>query len=249
MPIGDKNPSSEPLPAMSTLTAAVVAPPRDNYTLFVNGAMNPAIHHAQWYRMIGAIDEQELQLALKSPNSGTTPIGSMVELVSPNIVVRCQPGQWSISATEEALWSRMMEILSLVFFKLQETPVSAIGLASQRHLDTEAADIKSVLGARIASLGLGLPSGRRSTQSTILLNVLEGDYELSTTIQPSVLNVRAVFGAYNRTYPTPKGFEYFDVGPLLSERLSSFMSASKSFFANLVADIDADPAAERAPQR
>jgi hypothetical protein len=225
------------------MASPAIVLPRDTFIVTVAGAMNPAIHHAQWYRAIGAIDETELQAALKLPNIATTPTLSQVQFGEPQLTVVCQPLQWSIQSQSSESWERLIHIASLVFSKLNETPVTAYGFTEQRHKDTEAADVKETLGLLITSLNLGFPLGK-TTGSTIQLNIQEEDHQVVGLIQPSALSERAVFGFYNRTFPSPRGIDYFDVGLLLKERYSRFGEAANQFFSDLVASINARRNAE-----
>jgi hypothetical protein len=218
---------------------AIAAAPRELYFVIVSGAMNPAIHNPQWYRVIGAIDEAELQASLKIPSNSTTSFSSQVQFGSPPLSVTCQPEQWWIQSSDAGSWSRMLEIASLVFARLRETPLVSFGLQTQRHLDTGASNIKSVLGASLVALNLGLPTGK-STGSNIALSVVDQDYEVTTSIQPSYLSERSVFVLYQRQYEVPKAPSgYVDLGVLLKARFDQFSSGSKQVGIDVVAAVNA----------
>ena len=65
--------------------------PRTAYQVLVAGSMNPAAHHPQWYKSIGAIDSDELNASLKNGTNGTTPLVSRVEFGSPNLSFFASP--------------------------------------------------------------------------------------------------------------------------------------------------------------
>jgi hypothetical protein len=216
-----------------------VAPPRDSYFVVVSGAMNPAIHNPQWYRVIGAIDETELQASLKILSNSTTSFSSQVQFGSPPLNVACQPEQWWIQSSDAGSWPRMLVVASLVFARLKETPLISFGLLAQRHIETDTSDIKSLLAASLIELNLGLPSGK-STGSNIILSVVEQDYEATTSIQPSNFSERSVFVLYQRQHEVPKAPSgYVDLGVLLKARFDQYLSGSAQVFTDIVAAVNA----------
>jgi hypothetical protein len=228
-----------PDPKVQSAAAISHTPPTDSYLVIVAGLMNPSIHHLQWYRMIGAIDESELQAALRTPFNTTTPVVSQLQFGSPTLTINCQAGQWWIQSTDASMWTRMVDIASLVFSKLNETPVSGYGLMAQHHIPTAVADVKSVIAKCLSEIDLGIPTGK-IVSSNIAATATEEDYKVSVSIQPSVLNERAVFGLYHRQYDAPKlQGEYFDLGALLNGRVAPFLSGADKFFSDLVAAVNA----------
>jgi hypothetical protein len=218
---------------------AEVTTPRDSYFVVVSGQMNPAIHSPQWYRVIGAIDETELQASLKIPSNSTTSFSSQVQFGSPPLSVNCQSEQWWIHSSDVGSWPRMLEVASLVFARLKETPLESFRLQAQRHLATDASDIKSVVAGSLIELDLGLPTGK-STGSNILLSVVEQDYEVTVSIQPSNLSERSVFIMYQRQYEVPKAPSgYVDLGALLKARFDQFSSGSAQVCTDVVAAVNA----------
>jgi hypothetical protein len=221
------------------MSDAEVTTPREAYFVVVSGAMNPAIHSPQWYRVIGAIDETELQESLKIPSNSTTSFSSQVQFGSPPLAVTCQPEQWWIQSSDAGSWARMLETASLVFARLKETPLVSFRLVTQRHIEADASDIKSVLARALIELKLGLPTGK-STGSTIALSVVEQDYEVNASIQPSYLSERSVFVLYQRQYEMPKAPSgYVDFGVLLKARFEQFLSGSAQVCTDIVAAVNA----------
>jgi hypothetical protein len=217
---------------------AEVTTPREAYFVVVSGAMNPAIHNPEWYRVIGAIDEAELQASLKIPSNSTTSFSSQVQFGSPPIFVGCQPEQWWIQSSDAGSWPRILEIASLVFARLKETPLESFALQAHRHLETDGSDIKSVLAGSLIELNLGFPSGK-STGSTMTLSVVEQDYEVTVSIQPSYLSERSVFVMYQRQYEIPKAPSgYVDFGVLLKARFDQFSSAFSQIGRDIVAAVN-----------
>lgn len=216
-----------------------VAPPREAYFVVVSGSMNPAIHSPQWYRVIGAIDEAELQASLASPSISTTSFSSHVEFGSPLLSITCQSETWWVQSGDKNSWPRMLEITSLVFDRLKETPLKTFGLVVQRHIETEASDIKSVLASSLADLNLGLPSGK-STGSVMSVSVVQEDHEVTSSIQPSHLSERSVFIQYQHQYEVPKAPSgYVDLRVLLKSRSEQFRLRSEKAFTEIVSSVNA----------
>jgi len=196
--------------------------------------MNPAIHSAEWYRRIGAVDEAELQEALKDPTNLTSASGSQVDFGSVHIFIACQPGQWWIQTTDENLWPRITSIAADVFSRLGDTPLQSYGLLSQRHIEIDAPEVKAVLANCITGLNLGFPGGR-CTDGSLQLTTVEEDYEVSTFMQPSRLGEKLLFVHYYCKYSIPK--PPVDLGSLIRARLPRYQSTSAKFFTDVAAAI------------
>ena len=219
--------------------------PRETFFIGVTGSMNPAIHHAQWYRTIGAIDESELQAALRVPTNSTTAFLSQVQFDTPPLAVTCQPETWWIQSTDVELWPRMLEITSLVFSRLSETPVTAYGFTAQRHIDTDCPDTKTLLASSLRELRLGLPTGK-SIGTNVTISVVEEDFSVNASIQASLLSERAIFAFYQTQYqaPTAPG-RYFDLGALLRGRFNKFRVEQERVFREMVTGVNARYASEK----
>lgn len=215
-----------------------IAPPREAFYVVVAGLMNPAIHHPHWYRVIGAIDEAELQSSLTNGVNSTTPIAAQLQFGVPRFSVSCQPGQWWIQTHDPDSWARMIKIASLVFSRLNETPVSAFGLLSQCHLDTQTSEVKSIIAKSIVDMNFGLRAGK-STASNVQMTVIEEDFEVITSIQPSLISEISIFGSHHCQYQPPKAPSgYFDLGALLGARIEKYLETSKTFFSDIVAAVN-----------
>jgi hypothetical protein len=200
-------------------------PPAVTYTIAVGGAMNPAIHGLLWYKTIGAIDEAEYQASLKFPFNTTTQLMSQIRLVSPRLAIQCQPQEWTIQGYGDESWPRMVRIAALVFEKLNETPVSAYAMVSEKHIDTSIPDVKTVLADRIYGMNLALPRGN-NVGSSIELTVAVDDYQVKTALQPSVAGLNKLFVYYQHQYiPPQEPGKYFDIGKLITARVDAFCNA------------------------
>lgn len=208
-----------------------VLPPRESYMVVVAGAMKPTIHHPQWYRTISAIDDNELAAALKNPSSVTTPIVSQLQFGSPVLTITCHPGQWLILSNDASSWERMLSTTSLVFAKENDPTLTSYVFVSQRHIDTEASDLKSLLATSLMELRLGFPTGK-SSGANVSLAIVEEDHTIATSIQTSVLGDRTVFGFYNHQYQAN------DISCILNGRFERFRAGSEKFFTDIVAAIN-----------
>jgi hypothetical protein len=133
----------------------------------------------------------------------------------------------------------MIEIASMVFARLNETPVNSFGFTTQKHIDTEAPDTKSLLAASLWELNLGLPVGK-STASNITLSVVEDDFTVHASIQASVLSERAIFVFYQCLYQAPSAPSgYFDLGVLLKGRFERYRTDQERVIADVVAAVNA----------
>lgn len=187
--------------------------------------MNPAIHHPLWYKTIGAIDEAEYQASIKTPFNTTSQLMSQLRFGKPGLAVQCQPNEWTIQGFDDQSWQRMVQIASLVFEKLNETPISAYAFATQKHLDTQVADVKGALARRIYSMKLALPAGD-NIASSIELQVKMDDYQARIALQPSVKGPDKLFVFYQHDYvPPQEQGKYFDLGKLIAERVDAFCQA------------------------
>jgi hypothetical protein len=87
------------------------------YAIAVVGDVNPSVHHPQWYRSNGLIDESELNAAvLGGPVS--MPFISQFGFGDPIIAVSCMAGRWSIQSPAASNWNRMIELTLGTFKKL-----------------------------------------------------------------------------------------------------------------------------------
>jgi hypothetical protein len=204
--------------------------PRNTHLVLVAGTMNPSIHHPQWYKSLGAINDKELRESLKGGVGATTPIISRFQFGTPSFIVTCQPNLWMIQTADDSSWRRMLEISSLAFAKKENPTITAYGLMVQRHTDTKC-DAKSFLATKVASLDLGFPAGKNANTNITLAHPGDG-FTITTSIQTSVLGDHIVFGAYHYDYPTQ------EIESILDERFGKFLSDSSKFFADIVAAVN-----------
>jgi hypothetical protein len=214
-------------------------PPALMYTIAVGGAMNPAIHHPLWYKTIGAIDEAEYEASIKTPFNTTTQLLSQLRFANSRLAIQCQPNEWTIQGFDEVSWPKMVTIASLVFEKLNETPVSSYAFVTQKHLDTPISHVGAALADKIYGMNLALPHGDEPT-SSIELKVKIDDYQVRTVLQPSMLGIDKLFLFYQHLYPAPTG-GYFDLGKLIKAHVDGFCESEKIHCQSVIAALRGNP--------
>ena len=220
---------------MSSLNPNLAPPPAIMYTIAVGGSMNPAIHHPLWYKTIGAIDEAEYQATMKTPFNTTTQLLSQVRFANLRLAILCQQNEWTIQGFEDASWPKMVKMVSLVFEKLNETPVNSYSFVTQKHLDTPIRDVGAALAEKVHDLKLALPRGNEP-YSNIEVRVNIEDYQVRTALQPSLLGGDKLFVFYQHLYTTPQtpSGGYFDLGKLITAHVDAFCEAQKAHCQNIV---------------
>ena len=220
----------------------VPAPPATMYTIAVGGSMNPAIHHPLWYRTIDAIDEAEYQASINTPFNTTTQLLSQLRFANSRLAVQCQPNEWTIQGFDDASWPRMVKIASLVFEKLNETPVNSYAFVTQKHLNTPIRDVAAALADKIYGLNLRLPHGDEPN-SSIELKVKIDDHQVRMVLQPSMIGVDKLFVFYQHLYPAPQtpGGGYFDLGKLITARVDAFCEAQKAHCQSVISSLSEHP--------
>jgi hypothetical protein len=195
----------------------------DIYSIIVAGAMNPRIHHPQWYRSVGAIDQEELASAL-AESVVVTPAASQFRIGMRKIGILSNTEQWAIQSDSAESWNRMMQITSTVFSRLNDTPVGLFAFNVHRHLETVSSNVKSVLGNIIQQMQIGLPGGV-SLGNNIMNQVSVEDFRVTTVLQPSVNGERLLFVGYTSEHNTPsdRAAGHFDLGQLMVARLPNYL--------------------------
>ncbi len=194
----------------------------DAFSIVIVGAMNPRIHHPQWYRTIGAIDEAELQSTLSGASVLITAMVSQFQFPAAEaaIAINCIPDRWTIQTNTDSTWERIANVAARVFEKLSETPCTIYGFNTQKHVKTEAPNVKDTMATAIAEMQLGFPIGR-SLASAVQLQSTEDDHKITVSLQPSLAGESSIFVAYNTEYqaPTAAAGGYFDIGKLIVSKL------------------------------
>src|SRR5258708_407316 len=114
-----------------------------HFSIVALGPMNPRLHHPLWYKVIGAISEDEQAAALAAPNLVVLPPLSRFEVSG--ITIGCQENRWEISTEQSSLRSRIKDIACLVFQKLFETPIQLFGFNNNFQMETSVPNVRKCL--------------------------------------------------------------------------------------------------------
>jgi hypothetical protein len=205
------------------------------YSIAVAGAMNPAIHHPTWYKIIGALSESEVAEAmaqkappLPGPGQGYATITSAVTMFMPGFAqftagkvrITCVEQSWTIWTHDRALLSRCCEIASSVFEALEHTPVTAYGLNFIYHRQTAigavAVRLAEILDASQLGLQLKQVAGTRSAKVGYTFS--EKGRALNVNVEQSTRGADTLFVSINAHHPIVAeevGGGLFDLGALL----------------------------------
>jgi len=106
------------------------------YSVVVLGAMNPAIHHPQWYEAVGMLSAAEAQEAMRGGALAVAP--QLAQFQFAGFQIQCLPGRWQIEAAGSQQRNRVIDLAALTFQRLGETPINAYGLNARFDVSTGA---------------------------------------------------------------------------------------------------------------
>jgi hypothetical protein len=207
----------------------------DLCTITVLGAMNPAIHHPAWYRFIGAIDGEEMAIALAmhtpetelgiiqiQANQGFSSAQFSVFTVGA-IRITCLPNAWSITTTEKSKLERIIDVASKAFAALPHTPISGYTVGFAHHRITSLQDVGAQLARLVRALPLGIVQVDGAEESANLRYVSRfHGRDVVVDVQPSAKAKPMVFIAVNTAHKVDpvepkKELALFDIGTLLAD--------------------------------
>jgi len=152
------------------------------YSVVVAGAMNPAIHHPQWYLAIDQLSEDEVKAALHTGNFIFVP--QLARFQTAGMELQCLPDKWQLSTPARALLPRLVQLSSSTFQRLGETPIRSYGVNTRVELQVD-----EELGTRLSeSLG-DIPLGLRFRERLPNLTSLVVEYPLEDLVmdgQPTI---------------------------------------------------------------
>jgi hypothetical protein len=96
----------------------------DLYVVVVAGAMNPRIHHLEWYKAVKLLHDEDAPL--EASVVITTPV--LTRFQTKDFTFICQLDRWEIQTKNSSTSPRMLEIAATLFdVTLPHTPVFAFG--------------------------------------------------------------------------------------------------------------------------
>ncbi len=185
-----------PFPRAIAYSRTQMATNREMYNIVVIGSMNPRIHTPAWYRLVGLIDDAELEEAVK--HSQTAVHAAFAHWQIKDIGVDCVQSRWEVATTNAVCLERLRNMTVRVFDEfLNQTQVSAVGFNFNYWRVTDVSDFGRYLGSRLAKtqIGLkedGLVSGelslRRSAHDRSILVAIRPSDEAGSESVVNVLN-------------------------------------------------------------
>jgi hypothetical protein len=215
------------------------------FSLVVVGAMNPALHHPQWYESIGCISAAEVDEALARQFLF---INQVTQFDSGAFEVFCDPNRWQITTRTREAETRIVEIMLTVFDKrLTETPVTALGISRALHASTSTADVAKSVSSLLTRLPSGFHGEPSSTGKITFVEAqpssehverarLRWEIEPSASAKDSIYlgaNLELVLGST----PVPSRFE---LNTIVTPRLPGLTESVAARIKSVVAAIDAE---------
>lgn len=210
------------------------------WQLQISGAMNSAIHHPSWYRLVDLITDEQREDAIKArPTTG--PILSSFLLGDGEI--QCQPTTWSISSVNIEDMTGPVKLASSVFDeKLPHTPVHSYSFMFFFHSPAPGGgDLRTRLAKAMTKAGIGLtPPHGAVTQFSYSFE--EGDRHDAILVEPSQRNAQGIFLRYQATHfiqPTTDAtgrpvFEQFSIRSRLHEHAALDREAARTHLNRII---------------
>jgi hypothetical protein len=153
------------------------------YSVVVVGAMNPAIHHPQWYEAVGMLTAEEAQDAVRGGALVIVP--QVAQFQAAGLQIQCTPARWQINTSDQQQRTRIIDIAAVTFQRLGETPISAYGLNERFALTIGSEHAIEMLGAQLSKgpVDLSFEGSRPDFES---LAISYGMYPITLEGQPNV---------------------------------------------------------------
>jgi hypothetical protein len=202
------------------------APPPQDFSIVVLGAMNPRIHHPLWYRQHNLISEAESVSAMEAD---IVVLPHLAQFRTAGITVVCHLERWEIKTSDMAVRPRILQIANDIFDSiLPETPVSLFAFNNDFLRKTELQDVKRALGRRAERLEIGI--SRRLDSANLRLTFMGKDGGAShVRIDPSTTSADDVVIRFNSNHPINAGSGRFNVGPMMAEYYEPDFKEAREF--------------------
>lgn len=208
---------------------------KDTYAIVLLGGMNPRIHHPSWYRFVNLFDEEEADLAIKTPSTFITPILSQIE--TPKVTIICQDNRWEIRTFDPNQVQRIQDITSKLFDEiLPHTPIMAGGFNFTYRKATKATDVAGYLASVIVNAPLGLKADHAMSGELTLRRSFD-EYTVVVNVRPAPDDKQAVLCFHNFEYQ----FQHegpFKLGAVIAQRYGLDKSESEEQATLIVEAID-----------
>ena len=177
-------------------------PELDGAAITLNGSFNPKIFQPQWFALQGLLSQNEADEA-------------DVQIIHPQI---CQfqterfhfqvtPEQFSVSTKPNTTSEPLRDLVTGVFFILEHTPITAMGINRLMHFKVESQEIWHRIGDNLAPKRFWEPvvKGRPGMESLSISAIPEGEtkFRLNIKVEPSRLTVDGVYFEINNHHVAP----------------------------------------------
>jgi hypothetical protein len=221
--------------------AAAVAPVLESHWyIVVIGNIDFRQHNPLWYKLIGAINDDEFLRGQKTFVINPPPSGVGFRFDVGDFSLHCGPDRWEIASKYVAKRARMIDIATLVFKKLWEISVGAYGFHSQLNLPTEAPDVQQILYRRMLASNLNLPDFSDKVECQYMLKNEVRDHSSATIIQMngSPLKTSDLIFTYVQEYSVGQQIGYYDIGEIMRPKAEPAWQKADDLGASVVQKIN-----------
>lgn len=173
--------------------------------------MNPRIHQPHWYAATGIISAEELQAG---DNSLIT-VPRITQFSLNHIKITCQDDRWDLFSEGEESFPRAVEIASITWTKLPETPVSSYGFNFFASFfvgkGAACSSLCSLLPPSMLELGLNPTAAEYK-----VIGAEDGLGQVTVDLRPSDQAGSAITSSINYHFIPEESAGYFDLGSALS---------------------------------
>ncbi len=156
-------------------------------SIVVTGAMNPMIHHIEWYRNREILNNADGDISPE--NSLCTP--PFAQLMLPNYRISCHQERWEIATSQPSMSKRILEIASATFGLLEHTPVGAFGFNFNFHRKTVLKNVDKWLGNIACRLSIPLAPPQTTGASFSFKRIIEKG-RVTVVVEPSTKHSNSI---------------------------------------------------------
>jgi hypothetical protein len=183
----------------------------DATSIVVVGAMNPRIHQPHWYAATGIISAEELQVG----DNTLIAVPRITQFSLDHIKITCQDDRWDLFSDGEESFSRAVEIASLTWNKLPETPVSSYGFNFFASFFVGEGMACGSLCSLLPSSMLELGFSPKAAEYKVI-GAEDGLGQVTVDLRPSDQASSTITASINYHFIPEESAGYFDLGSALS---------------------------------
>jgi hypothetical protein len=177
-------------------------PELDGASITLNGSFNPKIFQPQWFAQQGLLTQSEADAA-------------DIQIIHPQICqfqterfhLQATPEQFTASTKPNTTSEPLRDLVTGVFFILEHTPITAMGINRQMHFQVESQETWHRIGDNLAPKKYWSPIliGRPGLESLSVSAIPEGEtkFRLNVKVEPSRLTTNGVYFEINNHHVAP----------------------------------------------